>query len=150
MVVLTDYMSVFFWRCRCPRVSAVRNKEKMLKIGRKFSIRVGLSKNETNLLMMISISKTFRCQFHQHFKSSVCANILAPKSTNLKCKYKKAVCKTFEQKKPNVKCRWNWPQNVNRSDCGEISILSWTDICISFCLTQKDSFPFSPLLGTFL
>ncbi len=39
-----------------------------------------------------------RCQFQQHFKSSFCADNFAPKSTNLKCNYKKAAHKTFAQK----------------------------------------------------
>ncbi len=43
-----------------------------------------------------------RCQFHQHFKSNFCnfcADMLAPQnSTNLKCKLKKAVCKTVAWK----------------------------------------------------
>ncbi len=33
------------------------------------------------------------CQFHQHFKSIFCADILAQKNTNLKCKCKKTVRK---------------------------------------------------------
>jgi hypothetical protein len=37
-------------------------------------------------------------QFHQHFMSRFCTNILAQKSTNLKCKNQKAVHETFVRK----------------------------------------------------
>ncbi len=42
------------------------------------------------------------CQFHQHFPSSFCANILSPKST-------KPIVWNFCKKKPRLKCWWNWP-----------------------------------------
>jgi hypothetical protein len=35
---------------------------------------------------------------HQHFTPSFCANILAPKRTNLKCKYKKLLTKLLSEK----------------------------------------------------
>ncbi len=41
---------------------------------------------------------TAMCQFPQRFKSSFCANILVPKSTNLKCKYKKSSVQNFHTK----------------------------------------------------
>ncbi len=34
-------------------------------------------------------------QFHQHFKSIFTPIFLRQKSTNFKCKYKKAACETF-------------------------------------------------------
>jgi hypothetical protein len=39
-----------------------------------------------------------RSQFHQHFKSSFCSYILALKSINLKCNYKKAAHKNRFEK----------------------------------------------------
>ncbi len=39
-----------------------------------------------------------RCQFHQHSKSSFYADILGPKSTHLKCKYKKLSAKLVNKK----------------------------------------------------
>jgi hypothetical protein len=54
-------------------------------------------KSTDNFNYAKSILRMFstRSQFHQHIMSSFCANILTSKSTNLKCKYKKAALKTF-------------------------------------------------------
>ncbi len=51
------------------------------------------------------------CQFYQHFKSTLCVDILAPKSTNLKCK-KKKLGANFEYKKASIKCWCNWAMNL--------------------------------------
>jgi hypothetical protein len=45
---------------------------------------------------LLSISPTFY--------ERICANILAQKSSNLKCKYKKASRKPFVQKSQHVEC----------------------------------------------
>jgi hypothetical protein len=52
-----------------------------------------------------------RGQFHQHFMSSFCAEILAQKDTNLKVPKNRAW--NIRTKKPRVKCWWNWPKVGN-------------------------------------
>jgi hypothetical protein len=50
-----------------------------------------------------------RCQFHQHYKSSFCAHIFAPKNYKPKMCEQKSYARNFRTKKTCVKCWWNWP-----------------------------------------
>ncbi len=47
------------------------------------------------------------------FHKRICAN----KKFNLYCKHNKASRETFVQKKPRVKCWWNWPKVSLRNFC---------------------------------
>jgi hypothetical protein len=53
-------------------------------------------------------------QFHQHFMNTFAPVFLRQKISNLKFKYKKALRKTFVQKKPRLKCWWNWHKELER------------------------------------
>ena len=60
-------------------------------------------------------SFTSYIQFHQHFTSSFCANILTPKNYRAKLLLEKSFEKHFCMKKPWLKCRWNWHLHLIRS-----------------------------------
>jgi len=47
-------------------------------------------------------------QFHQHFMSSFCTDILLPKNFEAKMWVEKSFKKQFCTKKAYVKCWWNW------------------------------------------
>jgi hypothetical protein len=75
-------------------------EKKEKKIVQYWTLKMNLVKTIFMLRDLVSISPTF--------KERICANFLAPKKFNLKCKYKNALCVTFEQKRPRVKCWWIW------------------------------------------
>jgi len=68
-----------------------------------------------NLHMLSAVSKYVgemdtNSQFHQHFMSSFCANILLKKIYKSKLYIEKSFAKHFCTKKAHVKCWWNWHQ----------------------------------------
>ncbi len=96
-----------------------------LSLKRKFA-NVALNFHSTSIPEMYfylfdqNITSTLS-QFHQHYMRGFCANIFAPKNTNLKSKYKKVLRETFPTKKPRVKCWWNRPLVFFSNFSGKLS-----------------------------